>query len=36
MRETCRLELATGAITPLWPIDFTYTGIGLHISGLKL
>ncbi|MBU2611272.1 MAG: hypothetical protein KJ606_10070 [Chloroflexi bacterium] len=27
------LDLATGAITPLWPIDFSYTPIGLHISG---
>ncbi|MEJ5197322.1 MAG: hypothetical protein WHX53_00220 [Anaerolineae bacterium] len=30
------LDLATGAVTPLWPIDFTYTGIGLHISGRGL
>lgn len=27
------LDLATGAITPLWPIDFTYTNLGLHLSG---
>ncbi len=27
------LALATGAVTPLWPIDFSYTSIGLHISG---
>jgi len=27
------LDLETGVITPLWPIDFSYTGIGLHISG---
>lgn len=27
------LDLATGAITPLWSIDFTYTNLGLHISG---
>ncbi len=27
------LDLATGAVTPLWPIDFSYTSIGLHISG---
>lgn len=27
------LDLATGVITPLWPIDFTYTALGLHISG---
>jgi len=27
------LDLATGLITPLWPIDFSHTSIGLHISG---
>jgi len=27
------LDLETGVITPLWPIDFSYTPIGLHISG---
>jgi hypothetical protein len=27
------LDLASGAVTPLWPIDFTHTAIGLHISG---
>ena len=27
------LDLATGTVTPLWPIDFSYTSIGLHISG---
>jgi hypothetical protein len=27
------LDLASGVVTALWPIDFTYTGIGLHISG---
>jgi hypothetical protein len=27
------LDLATGAVTPLWPIDFSHTSIGLHISG---
>lgn len=27
------LDLETGSITPLWPIDFSYTSIGLHISG---
>ena len=27
------LDLATGAVTPLWPIDFTDTSIGLHFSG---
>jgi hypothetical protein len=28
------LDLETGAITPLWAIDFSHTGIGLHFSGL--
>ncbi len=27
------LDLATGVITPLWPIDFTHTNLGLHLSG---
>jgi len=27
------LDLATGAVTPLWPIDFSHTAIGLHFSG---
>jgi hypothetical protein len=27
------LDLASGRITPLWPIDFTYSPIGLHFSG---
>jgi hypothetical protein len=27
------LDLATGAVTPLWPIDFSHTPIGLHVSG---
>ncbi len=27
------LDLETGAVTPLWPIDFSHTSIGLHISG---
>ncbi len=27
------LDLETGEITPLWPIDFSHTAIGLHISG---
>jgi hypothetical protein len=27
------LDLASGTITPLWPIDFSFTPIGLHISG---
>jgi hypothetical protein len=28
------LDLETGAVTPLWAIDFSHTGIGLHFSGL--
>lgn len=27
------LDLQSGAITPLWEIDFSHTPIGLHISG---
>lgn len=27
------LDLASGAVTPLFPIDFSHTPIGLHISG---
>ena len=27
------LNLATGEVTPLWPIDFSHSSIGLHISG---
>ncbi len=27
------LDLESGVITPLWPIDFSHTAIGLHISG---
>ena len=27
------LDLESGAVTPLWPIDFSHTPIGLHISG---
>jgi len=27
------LDLQTGEITPLWPIDFSYSPIGLHFSG---
>ncbi len=30
------LDLETGLVTPLWPIDFSYTAIGLHISGRAL
>jgi hypothetical protein len=27
------LDLATGAVTALWPVDFSHTPIGMHISG---
>ncbi len=27
------LDLETGTVTALWPIDFSHTGIGLHFSG---
>ncbi len=27
------LDLASGVVTPLWPIDFSHTPIGLHFSG---
>jgi hypothetical protein len=27
------LDLASGTVTPLWPIDFAHTAIGLHFSG---
>ncbi|MBN1484352.1 MAG: hypothetical protein JXA37_06480 [Chloroflexia bacterium] len=27
------LDLQSGSVTPLWPIDFSHTGIGLHFSG---
>jgi len=27
------LDLASGTVTPLWPIDFSHTAIGLHFSG---
>ena len=30
------LDLASGTVTVLWPIDFSYTGIGLHFSGRAL
>jgi hypothetical protein len=30
------LDLASGVVTPLWPIDFSHTSIGLHISGRAL
>jgi len=28
------LDLASGVVTPLWPIDFSHTPIGFHFSGL--
>ncbi|NIV39696.1 MAG: hypothetical protein GWN58_62900 [Anaerolineae bacterium] len=28
------LDLESGAVTPLWEIDFSHTAIGLHFSGL--
>ncbi|MGC9521222.1 MAG: hypothetical protein ACP5HG_04995 [Anaerolineae bacterium] len=28
------LDLATGAVIPLWPIDFSHTPLGFHFSGL--
>jgi hypothetical protein len=28
------LDLESGQVTPLWPIDFSHTPIGLHFSGL--
>jgi hypothetical protein len=28
------LDLESGAVTPLWDIDFSHTAIGLHFSGL--
>lgn len=27
------LDIASGTVTPLWPIDFSHTSIGMHISG---
>jgi hypothetical protein len=30
------LDLATGEVTPLWPIDFSHTASGLHFSGRGL
>ncbi len=32
--EIAMLDLENGAITPLWPIDFSQTPIGFHFSGL--
>jgi len=30
------LDIASGTVTPLWPIDFGHTAIGLHFSGRAL
>jgi len=30
------VDLATGRVTPLSPIDFSHTGIGMHVSGRAL
>ncbi len=27
------LDLSSGTVTPLWPIDFSHTSLGLHLSG---
>jgi len=32
--QVAMLDLETGAVTPLWRIDFSHTAIGLHFSGL--
>jgi hypothetical protein len=32
--EIAMLDLESGAITPLWPIDFSHTPIGFHFSGV--
>jgi hypothetical protein len=32
--EIAMLDLESGAVTPLWPIDFSHAPIGLHFSGL--
>ncbi len=32
--QIAMLDLASGAITPLWPIDFSHSPIGFHFSGL--
>ncbi len=34
MDQISMLDLESGAVTPLWDIDFSYTGIGFHFSGL--
>jgi hypothetical protein len=30
------VDLETGLVTPLWPIDFSHTAIGFHFSGLGI
>ncbi len=32
--EIAMLDLESGEITPLWPIDFSHTPLGFHFSGL--
>ena len=32
--QIAMLDLESGVVTPLWEIDFSYTGIGFHFSGL--
>lgn len=32
--QIAMLDLESGAITPLWPIDFSHSPIGFHFSGL--
>jgi len=32
--QIAMLDLTSGEETPLWPIDFSHTAIGLHFSGL--
>ncbi|MEW6337441.1 MAG: hypothetical protein AB1625_08560 [Acidobacteriota bacterium] len=31
--EIAMVDLGSGAVTPLWPIDFSHAPIGLHFSG---
>jgi hypothetical protein len=33
--DIAMLDLESGRLTPLWPIDFGHTSIGLHFSGLS-
>ena len=34
--EISMIDIATGVVTPLLPIDFSHTAIGIHISGLAV